>query len=172
MLYFSTNSDLETTYRSRLEALMRQSKIDELLQQIKLLAIQQQDSLSEFNYWDYTIAIWNPIYVARNKEQEFILRDVYKHLEGEKTNSPYSESKYLVHNGVVFRLSQHWGKCKTCYWPTADSVGEYHTESKLTLAYCRLSDFRSNNIIKEADEVGILYDNYKNYWDEVIHSIK
>ena len=54
----------------------------------------------------------------------------------------------------------------------ADSVGEYHIESKLTLAYCRLSDFRPNNIVKEADEVGILYDNYKFYWDKVIDSIR
>lgn len=155
-----------------LGALVREDKINSIVETVEKLTSPE----AKVRYWEYTIAVWKPVIVGDTPENEFIARRIH-FLLGQKAhnrkNSPTgSESQYVLYNNVVYRLSGHWGKCKTCYWPLSTTKGKYHTKTPITLAYCRLIDFMPNSILIKYESILQDSEDYKTIWDCILERFK
>jgi len=104
------------------------------------------------DYWLATNAVFNMFYEYEVIEKEngiFSNNDVVGKFEDMKnsgkfeyTESPKSSSKYLVDrvNGDIYRFSDHWGRCATCYW---DLIGSKKYE--YGIAVCNIKEFERND---------------------------
>lgn len=63
---------------------------------------------------------------------------------GELTHSPKSGSQYIVTKDGVYRLSDHWGICASCYWDF-DSNGVNSGQGDWSIGYSPIKDFKIND---------------------------
>lgn len=108
------------------------------------------------NYFLYTFANFDEILQdhwdkdENNVHRKFVdavaefnrMKDTGKY---EYTHSPKSDSEYLVDNkaGVVYRLSNHWGKAASCNWYIRYKGKQqgYEASGRYILAKCSFKDF-------------------------------
>lgn len=103
------------------------------------------------NYWLNTDTLFRSVYEfnsednkgenntwkdgVKEKWEEMKVSKKYEH-----TFSPKSSSEYLVDrvNGDIYRMSDHWGRCASCYWVIDKEIS-------YAIAKCNVKDFKRND---------------------------
>ena len=108
------------------------------------------EKVATSNYYLNTDATFTAL-TQTSKEADKMFNEMVDSGKFEYTPSPKSSSQYLVDkkNGIIYRYSDHWGKCASCYWDLSykdiKNPELQYGERHWTLAKCDINDFKRNN---------------------------
>lgn len=154
-----SNSDLKSKLKRELKNYDKLSNFD--LTTISLPYRSIITNINKENYYICTLAKFKHLTKGMNQDE---ITQYWSSISGKgmHKNSPLSDSKYIITDDGVYRLSTHWGSVATCCWLLESGGAIEANQDMLAVGYAAFTDMsvyggydKGRNRIIDAKKVNV-----------------